>query len=157
MKKSEDKISSIEPHIEGNKIVYSYPPDKLMQALFWIWDAFERTNMGMFLVYETAECVLQNKDMTGDKITVGVRDLEWISGSTTILKAFTGNPVEISINTEENRFEVFKSPFNEVPVYVYIFKAHPCITNTNQVFYRNEYFMLPNTYKEFINTYGSKP
>lgn len=137
MKKSEDKLS--------------YPTDKLLQALYWIWDAFERSSIGMFLVYKTAEDVIDNKDLEGDKITVGVRDLEWISGSTPILRSFVGEPKE-----KTDKYEVFKNPFNEVPVYVYIFKDHPCIQSTRQIFYKAEYFMVPNTYTQFKEIFGDK-
>jgi len=104
--------------------------------------------MGMFLVYDTAQSVLDNVDLKGERVTVGIRNNEWISGSTSILKAFTGEPLE---KTKE--YEIFKNPFNEVPIYVYIFSEDICIVNTQQIFYKNEYFMLPNPYKRFLEVF----
>lgn len=134
---------------EEKPLQFSNP--QLMQALYWVWDAFERSNMGMFLVYKTAEDVLQNIDIEDNKITVGTRDNEWRSGSTSILKSFMGDPLE-----ETDKFALFKNPFNQVPVYVYIFKDDPSITSPNQVFYKAEYFMLPNPYSKFIEVFGAK-
>ena len=123
-----------------------------MKALYWIWDAFDRASMGMFLVYETASNAIQNKIMDGDKITVGTRYLEWASGATPILKAFTGEPIE-----KTEKYIVFINPFNKVPVYVYLFERHSCIENTKQIMYENETFMVPNTYRDFIDKFGAKP
>ena len=132
------------------KPVFAY--DKLLQALYWIWDAFDRANMGMFLVYGTAESVFENKLPDGNKITVGVRLNEWNSGSTPILKAFTGEPLEVT-----EKYVRFKNPFNNVPIYLYIFKDDPCIINTQEILYEREYFKVPNTYKRFIEVFGDKP
>ena len=123
-----------------------------MKALYWTWDAFDRSLMGMFLVYDTAADVLQNKQIQGDRITVGVRGNEWRSGSTPILKAFMGEPLE-----ETEKYAKFKNPFNDVPVYVYIFPEDPCVTSTASVLYEQEYFKLPNTYRRFIEVFGAKP
>jgi hypothetical protein len=129
-----------------------FPFDKLMQALYWAWDAFDRANMGMFLVYDTAADVLQNKMISGDKVTIGVRKNEWISGSTPILKAFTGEPIETT-----DKYVVFKNPLNDVPVYLYIFEEDPCIISTQEILYEREYFKLPNTYRLFIDRFGATP
>ena len=126
--------------------------DQLMQALYWIWDAFDRASMGMFLVYNTATDAIQNKELRGDRVSVGVRDLEWISGSTPILKAFTEEPIETT-----DKYVVFKNPFNEVHIYVYIFKSYPCIESTKELLYENEYFKIPNTYRKFIDIFGPTP
>lgn len=151
-KKSEVPLYPIDPVVIKDAFDIDFPFDKLMQALYWVWDAFERSSVGMFLVYGTAEVVLQNKLMEGDRITVGVRGNEWRSGSIPILKAFTGEPVETT-----EKYVVFKNPLNDVPVYVYIFHEDPCILNTQDVLYEREYFKLPNTYKQFIEVFGATP
>lgn len=129
-----------------------FPHDKLMQALYWIWDAFDRSAMGMFLVYGTAQSCMKNTDMIGDRITVGVRKNEWFSGSKPILMAFTGEPIELGVN-----YVVFKNPFNTVPVYVYIYSEDESIVSTGQILYENEYFKVPNTYERFVKVFGENP
>lgn len=137
---------------ESSPQVITFPHDQLIQALYWTWDAFDRALMGMFLVYGTAETVLQNKLMEGDRITVGVRKNEWFSGSTPILKSFTGEPVSEGVN-----FVIFKNPFNEVPVYVYLFSEDSSVQAPAEVFYQAEYFKIPNSYTRFIKVFGEKP
>lgn len=119
-----------------------------MQALYWIWDAFDRSMMGMFLVGNTADRALNNLHMDGDRITIGTRRNEWNAGSKNILLAFTGLP----INTTE-KYVVFTNPFNDVPIYLYILEDDPCIINTQQILYANEYFKLPNPYRRFQEIY----
>jgi hypothetical protein len=128
----------------------SYSVDQLLQALMWTWDAFERAQMGMFLVKDTAVRAIQNIDLDGDAIYVGIRDTEWSSGSTPILKAFTGEPVGKTDTTV-----TFKNPLNPVPTIVYILPEDPCIRSTDQIFYRNEYFKVPNPFKRFMEVYGN--
>lgn len=130
----------------------AFTEPELMEALYWIWDAFDRCSMGMFLVYHTAIHAMNNEFMDGNRITVGIRKNEWISGSTPILLAFTGEPVETW-----GTYVVFKNPFNAVPVYVYIYADDPCITETAQILYANEYFKVPNTYRRFEKVFGERP
>lgn len=120
--------------------------EKLLPALYWIWDGFDRAMMGMFPVYSTALSIISNKDLEGDGIHVGTRQLEWKSGSKPILDAFLGEPVDKS--------ETFvKYIHNDIPVFIHIFEDDPCIQSTNQVFYENEYFKLPNPYSRFIKRF----
>lgn len=104
--------------------------------------------MGMFLVYNTAEDVLQHKQLQGDGVHVGVRKMEWTTGSKPILDAFLNAPIEV---TEKYSKYIYEG----VPVYIHIFDEDQCIKSTNQVMYENEYFMLPNTYKQFMDRFGA--
>lgn len=122
-----------------------------MQALYWTWDAFDRALTGMVVIYKNAHDILDNVPLKGDKITVGIRRLEWVSGKRPILLAFTGEPEE-----ETSAYVRFANPFNDVPVYVYFFEDDSCITSPNQVFYGSEYFMLPNPYSRFVERFGDK-
>lgn len=139
-----------------NKVVPPKVPEKttftdaeLIQALYWIWDAFDRSLMTMFLVYNTAEAALANGYLTGDKITVGVRGNEWRSGSTPILLAFTGIPTKIT-----DTHVVFKNPFNAVPVHVHVYAEDPCISPPQTIFWANEHFNIPNPYSRFLKVFG---
>ena len=156
LKKSEPVAPSL---VSGTALPFSeqstipiYSHYDLLTALFWVWDAFDRAQMGMFLVYDTALSAMNNSILKGDKITVGTRLLEWNSGSTPILKAFTGEPIFIS-----EKYIDFSNPFNSVIVRVYLFETHSCIESTKQIMYENEAFMVPNTYEQFIKEFGDKP
>ena len=128
-----------------------YTYDQLLQALYWIWDGFDRALMPMFLVYDTAESVLGKRLPEGNTIFVGVRNNEWTAGARTILYNFTGDPIE-----KTPTHEVFKNPFNGVLINVYRFNDDPCILNTQTVMYEREYFQLPNTYEQFIERFGQR-
>lgn len=124
----------------------SIDPDKLLVALYWIWDAFERTNMPFFLVKQTAKDVMAHKNLTGNKVTVGVRRNEWISGARRILDAFI-QPIDENEN-------VALYEHQGVPIEVYVYEDHDCIINTDMIRYRHEEFKLPNPYSTFEQIYG---
>jgi hypothetical protein len=126
----------------------AYSHDQLMKALYWIWDAFDRALINGFCVYETAESILGQKDMKGDAIRMGVRKLDWISGSKPIFDAFVGSPV-----VEEEKYCVYH--YENIPVVVHIFEEDECIRSVNTVMYKREYFKLPNPYSRFLELYGN--
>ena len=107
--------------------------------------------MPMFLIYDSAEWVINKKLPEGDTIYIGVRNNEWNAGARTVLYNFTGDPIE-----KTPTHEVFKNPFNGALVCVYRFNDDPCIINTAQVLYEHEYFQLPNTYQQFIERFGKR-
>jgi len=136
------KKSDIEP--------IQLPEEQLLQALYWVWDGFDRVLMKMMPIYNTAEDMLQNLHLKGDKVTVGVRKPEWESGSVNILRNFLGTP-------EEKTEKYEKYIYNKVPVYIYILEDDPCLQGTNKIFYAQEYFELPNPYSQFIKVFGIRP
>ena len=124
------------------------PHDKLMLALFWLWDAFDRALIHFFLVGKTAEDAIAQKKQENDKVEIGVRRMEWKSGSTPILKAFMGEPL---VETE-NHAEYFH---NTVPVYIYFFDDDPTVTSIDSFMYMNDNFSVPNPYSKFIERFGT--
>lgn len=100
--------------------------------------------MTMFLTGHTAETALANAYLSGDRITIGVRENEWRSGSTPILLAFTGLPV-----AETATEVIFKNPFNDVPVFLHIYPDDETIIAPQTIFYANEHFNVPNPYALF--------
>lgn len=142
----------VTPEIAKEMDKQMFSSDKLLNALFWVWDGFDRALINCFFVYDTAECILQNKDLEGDGVHVGVRKLEWgdnesRAGSRPIFEAFAGEPI-----TKTDK--VWTYDYLGIPVFVHIFEEDPCILQTNQILYRNEYLKLPNPYKRFLERYG---
>ena len=133
-----------------NHEIISYSHDELIKSLYWIWDAFDRAMMGMFLVYGTAESVINHMLLDGEGVHVGVRNAEYYSGSKPILIAFTGEP------EKKEGFDIFKCPLSEAPVFVHYFDEAECIKSTDSVQYQNEYFKLPNPYSKFIELWPLK-
>ena len=120
-----------------------------MNALYWMWDAFDRCMINFFLIYKTAEDVLAKRLLDGDGVYIGVRDVDWISGSKPIFTDFVGQPVE-----KTDKYELYM--FGNVPVYLYIFPDDICIRNPQTVLYERENFNLPNPYCQFIELYGNR-
>lgn len=121
-------------------------PDRLIQALYWIWDGFGRTAMPMFLVHQTAKDVIANHDLKGDKVEVGVRRTEWLSGNKGILDIFA-QPLFEDVNKAQYEFE-------GVPIIVHVYDDDDCIMNLDHKLYRHETFKLPNPYNRFEQLYG---
>jgi hypothetical protein len=123
------------------------PAEKLLAALYYIWDAFERANMPFFLVYQTARDVMLNHDLTGSKVEVGVRGVEWISGAKRVFDNFAGEPLE---ETPEKATYMHVG----VPIVVHVYqKDDECIVQTDMVRYRYEEFKVPNPYQRFLEVY----
>lgn len=129
--------------------VPKFSHERLLLALYYIWDAFERTNMPFFLVYSTAESVMAQRSLVGDCIQVGVRRNEWISGARRILDAFA------LPKTETDTEALYE--FEDIPIKLYIYEElDDCIVQTQMVRYAAEEFMVPNTYEKFLEVYGRR-
>src|ERR1035437_3801773 len=68
--------------------VIDIPHQQLLEALFFFWDGFDRATMNFFLVKDTAKQVIANKELSGGKLTLGIRQMEWNGGQQRIFKAF---------------------------------------------------------------------
>lgn len=122
--------------------------DQLHDALYFIDDAFERSAILFFLVHKTAKQAINNQDLSGDKIEVGVRKLEWISGGKRILDNFISSYL---VSETEDRAEY---NYNGVPIVVYIYPDDACITQCDRIVYEYDFFNLPNPYSKFEELYG---
>lgn len=123
--------------------------DKLLEALFFFWDGFERSSINFFLVKDTAKQIKADQPLSGDKLTIGIRHLEWVGGQDRVFKAFIEHE-----RIEHEEFEhgiIYK--FKEVPVYLYIYEDNPCITGLDIAFYRNDTFNVPTPFDTFCEKY----
>lgn len=127
-------------------VISDYSHDQLLQALYWIFDAFERPAMPFFVIGDTAKSVLEHKELTGDKITVGVRDMIWLSGAKSIFDTYI-QPKEV----DGDKYTYIAD--NGVPVEVHVFKDDVCISSPDSKMYYNEVFQLPNPYSRFEEVY----
>ncbi len=124
---------------------------KLLAALYWCYDAFGRIPMLFFPCFETGKQVKEQKELSGDHLDIGVRDVEWKSGGKTVLDAFIDQnriPEKTTDNTVTYEYE-------GVPVVVHIFKDDICLRQCDTVIYNVEDFKLPNPYERFVKLYES--
>jgi hypothetical protein len=147
MKKQEQLKKTEQTTSSSTKKSEDFSHDQLLQALYWVHDLFDRANMPFFLVYNTAESVLQKKQLEGDSVQVGVRLLEWNSGAKTIIDTFAQPDMKES---EEATYI-----YNGVPVVVHVYTDDRCITSPDTVIYNAEYFKLPNPYRRFMEVFGN--
>jgi hypothetical protein len=118
-----------------------FPHDQLLKALYWVYDFMDRASINFFVVGKTAESVISKQDLIGDKITVGVRRLEWLSGAKQIADAFA-TPLKEDDKTVEYEYE-------GVPILLYILDDDPTIVSCNSEIYNSEFFRFPNPYSKF--------
>lgn len=124
----------------------NFEADKLLKALYWLWDGFERSNVPFFLTGQTYEDVVNDRDLSGNRVTVGVRRVEWVSGGARVLRTFIGEPTSEDAVRACYRFE-------GVPIDIEIYDDHDCIIGTDSVSYRYEVFKVPNPYETFKKIY----
>ena len=136
--------------LAGQLIDAMLPSEQLLAALYFIWDAAERGQLDIFLIGDTAKQVKADKDLEGDKITVGCRRNEWDSGQGRIAQTF----IEHSLGTkavEVDNEVVYISA--GVPIHIRLYEDNPTLKSFDIVFYRYETFNLPNPYTEFVEKY----
>lgn len=132
--------------INTDNMIVQIPHELLLKALYWVYDFMDRAMINFFLVGDTAQAVIDKKDLFGDKITVGVRKMEWESGSRRIADSFA-TPVKDDGNIVYYEFE-------GVPVVLYVLEDDATIQSPDQQMYKSEFFKLPNPYGKFLETFG---
>ena len=118
-----------------------YTHDELLKALYWFHDFMERPMIKYFLVGSTAESALKNGMLEGDKVEVGVRRLEWISGGSRIAENFA------VADSKTDDLCIYVS--DGVPIHVNIFDDIQEILSCDTRLYEHEYFFIPNPYNSF--------
>lgn len=124
--------------------------EKLMEALFFFWDGFERATMNFFLVKDTAKQIIDNQPLSGDKITLGIRRMEWNGGQERVFGGFIEYENIVQEKISDNHI-VFT--YKNVPVHLYIYEDNPSIDALDIVFYNNETWNIPNPFKTFEEKY----
>lgn len=128
--------------------VQSFTHDELIDALYFAWDGFDRSNMKWFLVGETAKRAKMQRDLTGDGVDIGVRANEWRGGAERVFTTVMPDPLE-----ESDSLVLYEH--NGVPIRLHIYEPDDeCIVATDSIMYRNEQFALPNPLERFEELYG---
>lgn len=143
-----DGITGGVPAIDERFIDKSLPSDKLLEALYFIWEASDRGQLDMFLVGDTAKQVIAQEELSGDKITVGVRKNQWISGQGRIVRDYLQHELRRYIDERDPEFT-----YQGVPIVIKQYEDNPCLQSLNPIFYKYETFHIPDPYKEFVEKY----
>lgn len=136
---------------ENEAVSTSYPHQKLLEALYLIWDAAERGQLQMFLVGDTAKQAIAQGDLSGDKITVGVRRNEWDSGQGRIAQTFLEHELGHKLVDIDN--EVLIQDRAGTPISIKLYNENPYLESFDIIYYGYETFLLPNPYSEFVKEY----
>jgi len=136
--------------VEVKKILKKWETQDLLQALYFIFDAASRGQLGLFITGENAKQVKADADLQGDKLTLGIRRNEWISGQGRIFSEFLMHYFQKDIREEDGYLNIV---YKGVPIAIKIYKENPTIIELNPVNYRYETFSLPNPLDEFLEKY----
>lgn len=128
-------------------IKHDIPHERLLKALYWVWDAFDRSMVDFFLINQTYKDARKNKDLSGDKLEIGIRRMEWVGGGRRLLDTFMGLPLEETPTVARYEYE-------GVPVLLHIYDDSDCITALDSLVYAREIFKIPNPYSKFEEIYG---
>ena len=124
------------------EVKFSFPHEKLLKALYFMFDLFSRANVNFFLLGNTAKCAKENKLLEGDSVTIGIRALDVQERSLGILEAFQRAD---TINDSEIKYTI-----DGVPVIVKIIRSsEPMFTNCDTFMYQYEFFSIPNPFDEY--------
>ncbi len=145
-----DKKESIVPIIKVLPIDLEH--ERLLPALFFFWDGFERATMNFFLVKDTARQVISGSPLSGDRITIGIRRMEWNGGQQGVFKAFMDHEKMIP---EEISKDLLKYTYHGVPVYLGIYEENPTLSGLDIVVYAYDTFNIPNPFSLFCEKYDT--
>lgn len=138
------------PVINKATPVKTYNHDELLRALYFFWDAFERATMNFFLVGKTGEQIKNNENLSGDRLTLGIRRLEWVGGQGGVFKAFMEHEKILPKKLDK---DTLLFTYHDVPVYLKLYDDNPYITALDIAFYGNETFNIPNPLDKFNKEY----
>lgn len=124
--------------------------DQLLEVLFFFWDGFERSTINFFLVRDTADQIIHNQPLSGNKLSLGVRKLEWVGGQQRIFRSFMEHEKILPTKLEP---DLLKFTYKGVPVELRIYENNPCLEALDIVFYGNETFNIPNPFSVFCEKY----
>ena len=123
--------------------------DRLLAALYKMWDGFDRSNILMFGIKDTGKAIHNQQNLVGDHLDIGVRKLEWLSGNKHVFDDFAAQYYHF-VKEDANTIEYM---VDDVPVFIHIFEDNPYVTQCDALIYENETFNLPNPYEEFVKEY----
>lgn len=123
----------------------SLPHDKLMKALYFVEDLFSRPNIPFFLLDETALAAKENRQMEGDRITVGIRKLDFQPNNISMM-----NSLYQYKSIDDKHIEYV---YCDVPITVKIIDStDDMFRNLNTFMYQYEAFSLPNPFDKYWET-----
>ncbi len=131
--------------------IKSLPHEQLLAALYFAWDGAERAQLDLFLIKDTAKQVKADQDLSGDKITLGVRKTEWNGGRGRIFQEYAKHELFGVVEQKEN--EVIYTDRKGVPIVIKLYDENECLKSFDIAFYRFETFNLPNPYSTFVEKY----
>ena len=136
------KTSSTSKQSDLQETKPSLSHDELLKGLYFVFDLFSRSNTPFFLLGDTAKAVIENKSLSGDKVEVGVRKVEYQDRPFGIMQAF--HQAE-SFTDNEILYKI-----DNIPVVVKVIDSlDPMFMATNTVMYQHEFFNIPNPFKEY--------
>lgn len=119
--------------------------DRLLKTLYFMLDLFSRGNIPFFLMGETANQVKHDKPLSGDKLELGIRYLDFQPRTLSILAAFY-------FADEVNEHEI-KYTYEGVPVSVkVVYSDDPMFTSLDTKMYMHDNFSLPNPFERYWET-----
>lgn len=121
--------------------------EQLSNALFELWDAFDRAMIQMFVVGDIAVGLHNNTDFTGSKVRVIVQASE--------LNPFALDVLTKTLGLDPKEDKKWKLESSEgVPMEIKINRKNLDILKTpEEHMYLNEVFLLPNPFDEYVNKY----
>ena len=136
----------------------SFTHDQLLQALYWIHDSMNRGMINFFVIGSTADAIKNDQKLSGDRIFLGVRRMEWENepgddGSPGVPSGGRRLVDSVVQYIEDEGSSVYYLSNSGVPVQVIVFEDEPTITSLDQKMYNRVFVKLPNPYGEFRETY----
>lgn len=123
---------------------------ELLSCLYFIFDAFSRVGMDFFLVKQTAKWMMNEDELRGDHLDIGVRSLEWANDNKDMLFEYF-NYEHVKILSQLPNKITFE--WHEIPFTVHLYEDNPCITSLKPIVYEHEGWFVPDQFERFEKEY----
>ena len=113
----------------------------LLDAMYFLWDAFSRANMDFFPINDTFKNMDTQHMLEGDHIDVAIRQQLWNSDDKELIFIYLRDE---NIDLENVDEHTLKLVYKDVPIYIHIVKDTEGNTNLVGFSYEHEMWKKPS-------------
>lgn len=128
----------------------SFSHGDLLNVMYFIWDAFDKTGIKFFPVRETARLMLAEKELEGDYLDIGVRALEFNKDARFVINSYFDN-MKCIVNKQTDM--LWECKYAGIPFTLHIYPENECIHELDQRQYEYEAWYFPQRFEEFCERY----
>lgn len=128
--------------------VKDLPHGDLLNAMYFIWDAFSRAvGLDFFPVKQTAYWMTHSDELRGDHLDIGLRIGQWNSEDKDLLLIYLNDE---NLNLQDVNENTKKLVYKDIPIYFHFYEDSDNLKNLTMFTYEHESWKLPNQFETWM-------